>query len=356
MEQQCNGVNSYNHRSRHRPATRRSPRGWHSPASRRVESPRGLAHPPGRNSPRGLRPLSHRRSSSPPPRYMVGRSPRRIGGRPASPDALEVPKPYSFHWKPDEKHHLLTGGMGEVAEPHSASGETYDIQELLAFTHDIGVPVRKIDTILHRWNNQKMNVKVEDDIQAHVEHQYSMIVLLDGFEKEVFNDPRVYNGTTGPMTDMLRSCYFTLYNHLLQKGLEFKIGDYSILVSILLGVRYNEEEDQLDIPPTELDAIKQIISRFELMAPNWYGRIWWENFANNLIDAYKSLESWEFWINYPQKRSLGKIISNKMKGTRFPPRGIWEYHPSYIDYPFESWKVDLASNLKQINQLKSLFP
>ena len=115
-----------------------------------------------------------------------------------------------------------------------------NINELLKFSNNIGPPVRKIDTILHRWNNQQMNTEIEYNIQAHIDHQYNMLYMLDGFEKEVFNDPDVYNGVMGTMTDMLRACYFTLYNNLLQKGLVINIEkDYSILISILLGISYN---------------------------------------------------------------------------------------------------------------------
>jgi hypothetical protein len=230
-----------------------------------------------------------------------------------------------------------------------------NINELLKFANNIGPPVRKIDTILHRWNNQQMNTEIEYNIQAHIDHQYNMLYMLDGFEKEVFNDPNVYNGVTGTMTDMLRACYFTLYNNLLQKSIVINIEkDYSILISILLGISYNETEHKLDIPLTEFNAIQQIILKFKSIKPYIYDKIWWETFANKLIEAYKSLESWEWWINNPNEHSFEKIIE-RIKGFKIPTHGIWEYHPSYIDYSLNSWNVDLESNLKKINCLNILF-
>lgn len=230
-----------------------------------------------------------------------------------------------------------------------------NINELLKFNNNIGPPVRKIDTILHRWNNQQMNIEIEYNIQAHIDHQYNMLYMLDGFEKEVFNDPNVYNGVTGTMTDMLRACYFTLYNNLFQKDLVINIEkDYSILISILLGITYNKKEDKLDIPLTEFNAIQQIILKFKSIKPYIYDKIWWETFANKLIEAYKSLDSWEWWINNPNEHSFEKIIE-RIKGFKIPTHGIWEYHPSYIDYSLNSWNVDLESNLKKINNLKLFF-
>jgi hypothetical protein len=230
-----------------------------------------------------------------------------------------------------------------------------NINELLKFTNNIGPPVRKIDTILHRWNNQQMNINIEYNIQAHIDHQDNMLYMLDGFEKEVFNDPNVYNGLTGTMTDMLRACYFTLYNNLLQKGLVINIEkDYSILISILLGINYNQEEDKLKIPLTEFNAIQQIILKFKSIKPYIYDKIWWETFTNKLIEAYNSLESWEWWINNANEHSFEKIIE-RIKGFKIPTYGIWEYHPSYIDYSLNPWNVDLESNLKKINHLNILF-
>ncbi len=230
-----------------------------------------------------------------------------------------------------------------------------NINELLKFTNNIGPLVRKIDTILHRWNNQQMNTEIEYNIQSHIDHQDNMLYMLDGFEKEFFNDPNVYNGVTGSMTDMLRACYFTLYNNLLQKGLVINIEkDYSILISILLGITYNEKEDKLDIPLTEFIAIQQIISKLKSIKPYIYDKIWWETFANKLIEAYKSLESWEWWIKNPNEHSFEKIIE-RIKGFKIPTHGIWEYHPSYIDYSLNSWNLDLESNLKKINHLKLFF-
>jgi len=84
--------------------------------------------------------------------------------------------------------------------------------------------------------------------------------------------------------------------HIIQKYYVVIINiekDYSILISILLGINYNEKEDKLDIPLTEFNAIQQIISKFKSIKPYIYDKIWWETFANKLIEAYKSLESME---------------------------------------------------------------
>lgn len=231
-----------------------------------------------------------------------------------------------------------------------------NVNDLLKFTSSIGYSVRKIDTIIHRWKDDHTpNLNIEYDIEAHINHQYDMMSFTYGFEREIFNDSKVYNGKTGPMTDVLRACFFILYNDLLTKGIEINVQkDYGILVSLLSGIKYDDEQDKMIIPDEEFNAIREIILRFKSLRPDLYDDKWWNEITNSLIEAHNSLNSWEWWENNPEKRTF-QMIESRMKKIRLPNHGIWEYHPCYIDYYLGNWSLELEFNLKKLNYLKSLF-
>lgn len=217
-----------------------------------------------------------------------------------------------------------------------------------------GVPVRNIDYFIHRWDK-------EDDTQYNISeflnHQLIIEMITENYEERIFNDSRAYNGITGPMSDVLRACYFHLYSKLLNKGLKINLeNDFNTFISLLFGIRYDDKQDKLLIPKSEFEAIQNIIIQLRSLKPdNKFNDAWWETLKNSIKNIYDvKLPTWSYWNENPDQRNSFTIWNNWLLNMEFEP-GIWEKHPCYvIDYR-NNLDLDKNKTLKMINYLHALF-
>ena len=220
----------------------------------------------------------------------------------------------------------------------------------------IGHRVRNIDLFIHRWDKPDC---IQDDISDFLLHQLKIITITNEYQIEIFNDTSVYNGETGTMTDVLRACYFSLYSILLNNGLKINLEkDFNIIISLLFGIRYNEDEDKIILPLTEFTAIKQIIKNFKELNPDHkFNELWWSNLKESLATIYiEILPKWSYWNENPDKRS-SKVIWGRLPLTiksTFKP-GIWEKHPCYIIHFDDNLDFDINKTLRRIEYLEALF-
>jgi hypothetical protein len=231
-----------------------------------------------------------------------------------------------------------------------------NINKLLEFTDSIGFDVREIDKIIHRWPNHN---NIEYNLQEYIDHQYMLIALSEGNEKKIFNDPKTHSGKTGTMTDILRACYFILYNSLLQKDLEINIeNDFNIFITLLLGIKYNRYKDKLIMPLEEFEAIQNILYSFRINYPELFfeKKKFLENLKRKTLQVYDELDSWTWWKENPNKRSPHKIyhrLPYNNKRTLF--NGIWEAHPCYINYCSEFFNLNIVQVFKNFDYLIEFF-
>jgi hypothetical protein len=229
-----------------------------------------------------------------------------------------------------------------------------DINKILEISEfsPIGVPIRNIDLFIHRWDKPD---GTQFDIPDFLTHQSIIETLTQGNEERIFNDSRSYNGETGPMTDILRACYFSLYAILLEKDLQINLeNDFNIFISLLFGIRYNEEEDKLLIPQSEFEAIQRIILQLRSKDHTKFIDTWWNELKENVNSVYDSLHTKEFWINYPDRRTSDYIYHSLNVKFRLE-RGIWEKHPCYIINSVDNFDLDKNKTLKRIQYLHSFF-
>ena len=227
-----------------------------------------------------------------------------------------------------------------------------NISNLLKFTGNIGFPIREIDKIIHRWS---VPGSIEYNLDSYINHQNMLIILTEGNEKKIFNDKNTHNGKTSTMTDILRACYFILYNHLIHLDLEINIDyDFKILITLLLSIEYNSDEDKLVIPTEEFISIQEILKFFKLNYEELYKlkQNFLRDFQTDVQNAYLVTEGSEFWIINPNKRKTLNIfqrIKSNLRRELF--KGIWESHPCYIHEVESVINFNMDITLKKINYL-----
>jgi len=230
-----------------------------------------------------------------------------------------------------------------------------NIDTMLEMNRFIGISVRNIDLFIHRWDKED---DTQYDILEFLNHQLKIEIITDDNEERIFNDSRAYNGITGPMSDVLRACYFSLYSKLLNKGLQINLEhDFNTFISLLFGIRYDDEQDKLLIPKSEFEAIQNIIFQLRSKKPdNKFNDEWWETLKRSIIDIYDViLPAWSFWNENPDKRGSYYIWSRLHEyGIVFEP-GIWEKHPCYVINHRENFDFDKSKTLKRIQYLHDLF-
>jgi hypothetical protein len=216
----------------------------------------------------------------------------------------------------------------------------------------LGTKIRNIDLFIHRWDKPDT---IETDIIDFLTHQLKIIALTDGEASSIFNDGRVYNGITGPMTDILRACYLTLYSKLIYENLEIdQDKDFNIFISLLFGILYNSEEDKLLIPTSEFYAIKRIIIFFKSKMPDKFNDEWWDKLIQDFTNIYDNiLPTWEFWQKIQNRRS-SSIWDRYVNKKYFVP-GIWEKHPCYIIDYGDNLDLDKEKTLRRFRYLKEFF-
>jgi len=230
-----------------------------------------------------------------------------------------------------------------------------NIDTMLEMNSFLGISVRNIDLFIHRWDKED---NTQYNIHEFLTHQLKIEMITENYEEQIFNDSRAYNGITGPMSDVLRACYFNLYSTLLNKGLTINLeDDFNTFISLLFGIRYDDEKDKLLIPKSEFEAIRNIIFQLTSLKPNnKFNDAWWETFKRSIIDIYDvKLPSWTFWNENPDQRRSSDIWSRLHEyGIVFVP-GIWEKHPCYVIDHRDNLDFDKSKTLKRMQYLHDLF-
>lgn len=208
---------------------------------------------------------------------------------------------------------------------------------------------------IHRWDKED---DTQYDIPDFLTHQLKIEMITEGHERMIFNDSRVYNGITGPISDVLRACYFNLYSTLLNKDLRIDLErDFDTFISLLFGIRYNDEQDKLLIPQSEFEAIQNIITMLRSLKPdNKFNDRWWQTLKESIINIYDvELPRWSFWNENHGQRSSSLIWSRLYSyGIRFKP-GIWEKHPCYVINYEDNLDLNKSKTLKMVEYLHALF-
>lgn len=241
----------------------------------------------------------------------------------------------------------------------------YNLNFLLEYSKiksPIGVNIRNIDLIIHRWG--VTNDDIEYNIPDFLEHQKNIISLSEDNELQLFNSNTVYNGLTGPMTDILRACYFQVYSYLLDKNVPINTNkhldsgnDLQIFISLLFSIKYDVIEDKLLIPQSELDAIKKIIPKFKQLNKNnfEFDNEWWNNLKHTIINTYDVvLPQWYFWNTNPHMQS-SSLIWDRIKQHVKLYNGIWETRPYYMIAYQDNFDLNKENTLKRIEYLHTLF-
>jgi hypothetical protein len=235
--------------------------------------------------------------------------------------------------------------------PHSDSDK---ISNLLEFGPDIGPKIRNIDTIIHRWKENPL-FDVIYDITDFLNHQEKLILLSEGNERRIFNDERVHNGKTGSMTDLLRACYFKVYLHMIQIGLEYSERDFLILINLIYQITYNSEFNNLVMPESEFNCIKELLKifkrRFPILAAKYRGDILL--FRECITKLYDKLPTWTWWQENPDKRNSKELYSKS--GCDRWHYGIWESHPYYMDFTISIFSIDRNITLEWLSCVEKLF-
>lgn len=235
--------------------------------------------------------------------------------------------------------------------PHSDSDK---ISKLLEFGPDIGPKIRNIDSIIHRWKENPL-FDVIYDIPAFLQHQETLISLCLGNERRIFNDERVHNGKTGAMTDLLRACYFKVYLHMIKNRLEYSESDFLVLINLIYQIRYNSELNNLIMPESEFNNIKELLKifkkRFPILANKYKNDIL--SFRECITKLYDKLPTWTWWQENPDKRTSDQLYTKS--GCDRWNYGIWEAHPSYMDYTRSIISIDRDITLRWLSCVEKLF-
>lgn len=244
---------------------------------------------------------------------------------------------------------------------------------------------RRFDLILHA-HPSFLNFTEEERIAYHKRKQEDIRILAENNERELFNDPHVrypfrkhFNGAPGTMSNILTSGYFTLYAQLLE-------GNFGIQVNVLddmktifaLASSFPVAKGVFVIDEEELDSVRRILNRlWKLLrtsnAPQTgvilpFTQMWFVCYETFLRSIHTdALESYTFYKNNPNQRSLEQVISWKVSRATSTQRDEWRLHgylPSYQHDPYEyyppyvnpQWRNEcLEIYLEKLPVLQSLF-
>jgi hypothetical protein len=130
---------------------------------------------------------------------------------------------------------------------------------------------RKIDDDIHSWN--------EGSYEDFLVKQAELLTLVNGCEKEIFNDPRVFyvgkphlQGVTGTMSTILTNGYLFLYNELLNLNPTIQV-NADIDLQILLRLAIHSKEN---MPQQEREYLQLIVQkllpkrRTNIVSPEWF--------------------------------------------------------------------------------------
>lgn len=259
---------------------------------------------------------------------------------------------------------------------------------------------RTIDNLLHADipytpENQlpvNRNVRLAIRYPEFIEHQKNILAAVEGCEKQIFNDPRVYYGTkdhlsgeTGTMTSMLVNGFLHLYNQLLERVPSLKVNADNDLRVLLHLVQCTPIKDGvLQMPPEELTILRAIVAKLypkrrgSIFTPQWYALYerTMQDLDNLFFDKYKY---YIFTMNgEPHKRGAGQagesvfndetlteaqknLLKMAKKEGFMPmyddPYKLWETHPPYVSITnlFGAYTADEMLTT-YIPLLKTIFP
>lgn len=225
----------------------------------------------------------------------------------------------------------------------------------------IGKKIRKIDKIIHRWNLEKdIPNNDKSDSASHIAHQDYLIGL---FEDNIYYVVNIINYET--LVDILRACYFKLFNHLLMNYQRYKLDIdlfldnnnifFEIIFQILLHININDE-NCFEMPDIEYHSLLSIIltlketTKYSLFLEklDQYKLKKIENFQKIIIKS-----EWSFWNVNSDNQTVENFL-NYNNSVRFH-RGIWEYHPDYIIEDKNFIEKNISKWINNLDTIINLF-
>jgi len=176
----------------------------------------------------------------------------------------------------------------------------------------------------------------------HLAHQGKILNLVQGCEREVFNDPNVlyesrshFTGQYGTMSNILTSCYFYLYFRLLGRGVKVNVKSDSITIFCLILQMNIYRMDR-----REIEYISRILGYFRqqgqgqaLFDPDWWATLF-RKISSSLERARSSQRFMDQELSESAKGAhlLGYISHALYEyGIDMEIYGPYEYRPEYVD-------------------------
>jgi hypothetical protein len=178
---------------------------------------------------------------------------------------------------------------------------------------------RQIDSVIHGPipytpdEDLPVNASVRLAVKypEFIQHQNDILAMVEGCEKEVFNDPRAFylgnkphlSGITGTMSTLLTNGFLHLYNELLKRVPSLKVNADVDLLLLLNLVKHTES-----MPDEELALVKEIAQRlYPKRESNIFTPEWYTNYTTTIIQLDDLLlDTYKYYIygDPPQKYGL----------------------------------------------------
>jgi hypothetical protein len=227
---------------------------------------------------------------------------------------------------------------------------------------------KKIDAFIH-------GRKIMDTVYkcSHYEHQIKILSVVEGKEQAIFNDisfkypfREALSGHTGRMCSILTSCYFNLYNELINKGLFFNF-QYTLqfFFNFLFHIQLNKENTKFIMPTIEFVAFKNILKKVKSKYPKSpiFTEEWWKRYTE-ILDALVTLAKTKEWFSNGRKENVSdSLLWERMlgyvKAEQYPyifyagfEQGLWEYYPCYVS---PNKTITFSNYLEHISLIKNMF-
>ena len=196
-----------------------------------------------------------------------------------------------------------------------------------------------IDELLHKKGSETY----PDYTCTHIQHQEHIIEEIEGMERELFDGPYNYafrngwNDTKGRMRAVLTSCYFKLFVHLINQGVEYD-RDYTLkfLFNLFFHMTFSEDGTKIVMPNDDFRDFQQIFTLLQRGPESILTEDWWVRYLGTLrqkignasrnSNYYKkntttSKQKWDFIRSKKPAGAYDIDIYN------FSP---WEYTPCYV--------------------------
>jgi len=203
---------------------------------------------------------------------------------------------------------------------------------------------KKIDAFIH---GRKMGPS--DYKCSHVEHQMKILAIVEGREAEIFNDRTVkyphrpaLEGYTGRMSSILTSCYFNLYDTLINDKKILYDYEYTLkfIYNILFHIKLNKDKTKFIMPTVEFRALKNILHRVKSTYPRApiFQEEWWKRYIE-ILEEKIALAKTKEWFSNPKQsneQKWGNMLGYLKEAERAYifyggfDEGIWEYYPCYV--------------------------